>query len=467
MAAFRETYSELHEFRSLAPSVKIIALTATATSSTKKTIIDVLRMESPHTIFENPSKPNVAYSVYYIPKESMLDNYFQWLADELLMQRTSSTRTIIYCQTIKQCGLIYSTLKAMLGNKIFLGETNDRRNVLVEMLHFCTPEANKEAILQAFRDENSGLRVLVATIAFGMGVDCKGVYRTVHFGPSKNIESYIQETGRAGRDGKQSAAFLIYQGILLNHVEKDMKEYVKTGDCRRKTLLSNFENSSAVTYPQPMHLCCDNCAITCKCGSSDCGHFTRFPGSVPKNASGVSKRTRLGTQDQKNSLFKCLNNYHKSLVINLKKKSTNEQVKTLTDPQFLLGFSEVQIAQVLDNCENIFTLQDVLDKVEIWDLKHAHKIIEFMSEVYGDIGEIDDCMFECDISSTELDQFEDAWNSEWDDLLQDEALFELAIDNLSLSQLEMSANVSHEQSANIEVPMAALDALQNYCFPIE
>jgi len=234
MAAFRETYFELHEFRSLALSENNI------------TIIDVLRMESPHTIFENPSKPNVAcsVSVLHIPKERMLEDYFQWLADELLTQSTSSTQTIIYCQTIKQCGLIYSTLKAMLGNKIFLGEINDQRNVLIEILHSCTPEANKEVILQAFRCENSGLRVLGATIAFGTGVDCKGVYRTVHFGPSKNIESYIQDTGRAGRDGKQSVAFLIYQGILLNHVDKDMKEYIKTGDCRRKTLLSNFANSS-------------------------------------------------------------------------------------------------------------------------------------------------------------------------------------------------------------------------------
>ena len=110
MAAFRETYFQLHEFRSLAPSVKVIALTATATSSTKKTIINVLRMESTHTIFENPSKPNVAYSVYYIPKERMLDDYFQWLANGLLMQRTSATRTIIYCRTIKQCSLSWRVL---------------------------------------------------------------------------------------------------------------------------------------------------------------------------------------------------------------------------------------------------------------------------------------------------------------------------------------------------------------------
>ena len=117
------------------------------------------------------------------------------------------------------------------------------------------PEANKEAILQAFRGESSGLRVLVATIAFGMGVDCKGVYQTIHFGPSKNIEACIQETGRAGRDGKQSVAFLIYQGILLNHVDRDMKQYVKTEECRRKTLLNKFDNSSSVNNPQPIHFC--------------------------------------------------------------------------------------------------------------------------------------------------------------------------------------------------------------------
>ena len=251
-------------------------------------------MESPHTIFDNPSKPNVAYSMYYITKERVLDDYLQWLADEPLMHVDH------YILSDNQA--MWSNLfnfKAMLGNKIFLRDINNWRNVLIEMLHSCTPEANKEAILQALWDENSGLRVLVATIAFGMDVDCIGVYRTVHFDPSKNIEPHIQETGCAGRDGKQSMSFLIYQGILLNHVDKEMKEYVKTGDCRQKTLLSNFENSSAVTYPQPMHLCCDNSAITCKYGSSDFGHFTRCLGSVPKNASGVSKRTRLGTQDQK------------------------------------------------------------------------------------------------------------------------------------------------------------------------
>ena len=65
-----------------------------------------------------------------------------------------------------------------------------------------------------------------------MGVDCKEVYRTIHFGPAENVECYMQESGRAGRDGKHSTAYLLYQGMQLMHVDKEMKEYVKHKDCR-------------------------------------------------------------------------------------------------------------------------------------------------------------------------------------------------------------------------------------------
>lgn len=82
-------------------------------------------MDNPHIIFENPSKPNVTYSVFYIPKDRSLEDHFQWLGDELIAQGRNSTCTIIYCQTIRQCGIVHSTLKAMLGNKIYLDETHN------------------------------------------------------------------------------------------------------------------------------------------------------------------------------------------------------------------------------------------------------------------------------------------------------------------------------------------------------
>ena len=71
---------------------------------------------------------------------------------------------------------------------------------LVEMLHSCTPSANKEYIIKSFQQECGFIRALIATIAFGMGVNCQAVSRVIHFGLSKNIKSYAQETGRVGRN---------------------------------------------------------------------------------------------------------------------------------------------------------------------------------------------------------------------------------------------------------------------------
>ena len=78
--------------------------------------------------------------------------------------------------------------------------------------------------------EGGCIRVLVATIAFGMCVDCKKVNRTLHFGPAKNIEAFMQESGRAGRDGTQSTAYMLHQSFQLAHVEKEMKTYINSTD---------------------------------------------------------------------------------------------------------------------------------------------------------------------------------------------------------------------------------------------
>ncbi|KAK3735066.1 hypothetical protein QZH41_010785 [Actinostola sp. cb2023] len=233
LSPFRECYARLHELRSLAPEVNMIALTATAVNSTKSAIIDILQMMDPFIISESPNKLNVTYAVEYLPKDVEIEYYFAWLVKDLCECRVNAERTIIYCQTIKQCGMIYATLRSMLGKQFYIGELEDNKSTIVEMLHSCTPTANKKNILESFGDPTGTVRVLVATIAFGMGVDCKGVHRTIHFGPSKNIESFIQESGRAGRDGAQSTSYILYQGLLLTHVEKNIKEFLKSKECRR------------------------------------------------------------------------------------------------------------------------------------------------------------------------------------------------------------------------------------------
>ena len=253
LVAFRDCYSRLHELRTLVPSLNIIALSATATTVTRNTIYDVLLMENPFVVTESPNKVNIAYSVTYMSRNADLEYYFGWLVDELKQQKVLCKRTIIYCQTIKQCGLLYATLKGILGKDMYVND-GDFKDCLLEMLHSCTPKANKENIINSFTNEQGVIRVLVATISFGMGVNCKAVERIIHFGPSKNIENYIQETGRAGRNGAQAVAFLLYNGILLNHVESDIKSYViKDDKCRRKALLMHFEEDP--TTQQVLHLC--------------------------------------------------------------------------------------------------------------------------------------------------------------------------------------------------------------------
>ena len=107
------------------------------------------------------------HSVFYMSRDETLAKYFEWLVKEPWEHGINTTRIIIYCQTIKQCSLLYATLKGTLGDNMYPGEIGDRKRVLVEMLHSCTPNANKEAVLQAFKEPDSDLCVLVATIAFG------------------------------------------------------------------------------------------------------------------------------------------------------------------------------------------------------------------------------------------------------------------------------------------------------------
>ena len=391
--------------------------------------MDVLLMDNPYIIYESPDKSNIAYSVLYMSRDESLPKYFEWLVKELLEHGIDTTRTIIYCQTIKQCSLLYVTLKGMLGDNMYAGEIGDRKRVLVEMLHSCTPNANKEEVLQAFKEHDSKLRVLVATIAFGMGVPSRGVYRVIHFGPSKNVEAYIQETGRAGRDGKQSVARIIYQGLLLNHVEKDIKQYVKSEECRRKTLLCQFDNCDQVSCPDPKHLCCDNCAKHCNCKNEDCGKLTKFPGCVNQTRlnSRVTGRTRVVSMQPKKALSSKLSLYHRYLVRDLISKSPGGQLSTLTNLQFMLGFSNQQIAQVLENCDKIFTLDDVISNIEIWHIQHGCKIMESISSVFGDCATKNSMVENVDEDEEEE---RDTWLGDWERLMDDDELLELAVYNL-------------------------------------
>ena len=87
---------------------------------------------------------------------------------------------------------------------------------MIDMFTACTTSDVKEKIIKSFVVPDSRLRIIVATMAFGMGMDCPNVHQIIHWGPPSDLESYIQETGRAGRDRNVAYAVLYFSKTYLS-----------------------------------------------------------------------------------------------------------------------------------------------------------------------------------------------------------------------------------------------------------
>lgn len=157
-----------------------------------------------------------------------------------------------------------------------------------------------------------------------------------------------------------------------------------------------------------------------------------------------------------------MNQYHKILVLKLLNTSANGEVKTLTNLHFMLGFSEHQIFQVLENIASIFTLSDIYKSVEVWDKRHAQKVLSVISIVFGDV------TCDRDLPGTHFESsidFDDEYMDEWDEIFQDSELFDMIVDNVSLSQLDESISMLEEtldnstESLDDEIPADILAAI--------
>ena len=264
---FRRWFYKLSELRSLVSNkVPFMAATATATKKTKETIVTVLRLSNFVEVSETPNKVNISYGVQYMMKQNSLIQYFNWLFEEIKEKQVSTERTIIYCQTVKQCSTMYSLFSRELVKSIFadsrkrLKAKATQQKATHRNAPCLLPKAIKEVVLQEMATENGSIQLLICKIAFGMGVKCKAVKRVIHFGPSKSVEAYIQESGRPGRDGTPSKALLLYQSLMLLHVDQDMKNYVKGKySCRRQFLMSYFQEQARISSASNS-ICCDLCS---------------------------------------------------------------------------------------------------------------------------------------------------------------------------------------------------------------
>ncbi|XP_066916950.1 bifunctional 3'-5' exonuclease/ATP-dependent helicase WRN-like [Clytia hemisphaerica] len=267
---FRKWNSNLIELRSLLGSNICFALfTATASRLMELNIFESLGLTPDDftRVVLDPDRKNICYQVQMVPKVS-LSIIFDFVLRDIFYHGDSSTRRLIYCQTRKQCAILYNMFLLKLGSSMYSGGVEHPKKRRVDMFHGGTADSVKSHILEEISKEDSHIRVVICTIAFGMGVNAKGINESIHFGPSKSITSFVQESGRIGREGKPSVSRLFHTSTLTGKVDTKMKEFVHSKDqCRRKILLSLFSNSTSAEYGCGCE-CCDICALKCECSIS-------------------------------------------------------------------------------------------------------------------------------------------------------------------------------------------------------
>ena len=192
-------------------------------------------------ITSSPDKPNIILSVH--PYVSLKIS-FGPVVEELRSARTSLRRTIIYCQKQEECSNLYLFFKMCMGNEIL--EPQDALDLpqyrLVDMFMSSTHPSVKEEILQCFTSASAPLRIIICTIAFGMGVSPPDVRHIIHFGPPHSIVNHIQSIRCCGRDGKEAYASLLWGKGLRRHVENEVAVYCNnTESCRRDVLFNDLD----------------------------------------------------------------------------------------------------------------------------------------------------------------------------------------------------------------------------------
>ncbi|KAF2100100.1 ATP-dependent DNA helicase [Rhizodiscina lignyota] len=258
---FRPDYKALGDVRRQFPGVPVMALTATATENVKVDVIHNLGMQGCEVFNQSFNRPNLTYEV--LPKgnaKTVLESIV-----EIVSEKYRGQSGIIYCLSRQKCEDIAKKLQ-------------EEYKVMAHHYHAGMVPQEKRQVQREWQEGK--YKVIVATIAFGMGIDKADVRFVIHHTIPKSLEGYYQETGRAGRDGKKSGCFMFYgyqDTTALKHmIDKGDGDYQQKqrqhqmlrnvvqfcenrSDCRRVQVLAYFNEHFS---RENCKGCCDNCNST-------------------------------------------------------------------------------------------------------------------------------------------------------------------------------------------------------------
>ncbi len=217
---FRPVYRRLGVFRSLLGRPRTIALTGSATPATRADILAVLRIPHAHVVVTSFDRPNLAFMTQRVADDR------ERFATIRARVRAAAGASLVYTPTRRITELV---TRALL-----------RTSVRAAPYHAGLTAGTRRRVLRAFLSDQ--VRVIVATSAFGMGIDKPDVRQVLHWGPPPSLEAYYQEAGRGGRDGRAAECIVLWrrEDFGWGNIAPAMKRYVESRHNHRAMILEYF-----------------------------------------------------------------------------------------------------------------------------------------------------------------------------------------------------------------------------------